>query len=91
MTTYDSVFDCLQQFLTRTFTIPYQALTSDQQLQQTLGLSEWEFTEVIVELETRFGVILPDETLSPMLTVGELCTLISQYARLSGQKVQVVN
>lgn len=85
MTTYDPIteeaaFICLQQFLTRTFTLPYQSLTAYQQLQGTLGLSEWEFTEAVVVLETRFGVVLLDESLTPKLTIGELCGLISRQA-----------
>lgn len=34
----------------------------------------------MVVLESRFDVLLPDESLTPMLTVGELCALIDQYA-----------
>ncbi|MFD2937538.1 hypothetical protein [Spirosoma flavum] len=80
MTTYENAFFCLQQYLTRTFTLPCRSLAAYQQLQGTLGLSEWEFTEAVVGLETRFGVLLPDESLTPKLTVGELCALIDQYA-----------
>jgi hypothetical protein len=87
MTTYELAFVYLQQFLTRTFTLPCRSVAAYQQLQQTLGLSEWEFTEAIVVLETRFDVLLPDESLSPKLTVGELCALISQHARLSNREV----
>ncbi|WP_080056113.1 acyl carrier protein [Spirosoma aerolatum] len=80
MTTYERVFQKLQQFLFRTFTLPYSTIAAYQQLQGTLGLSEWEFTEAVVVLETHFGVVLPDEALTPRLTVGELCTLVSQQA-----------
>ena len=80
MTTYENAFFCLQQYLTRTFTLPCRSLTPYQQLQGTLGLSEWEFTEAVVVLETQFSVLLPDESLTPKLTVGELCSLIDHYA-----------
>ena len=78
MTTYQSAFFCLQQFLTRTFTLPCRSLTHYQQLQGALGLSEWEFIEAVSVLETRFDVVLPDESLTSRLTVGELCTLVDQ-------------
>lgn len=84
MTTYQAVFQHLQQFLTRTFTLPYRSLAAYQQLQHSLGLSEWEFTETVVVLETQFNVHLPDESLTPRLTVGELCTLVSQQADQRG-------
>ena len=47
-------------------------------------MSEWEYMETIVELETHFNVVLLDEMLTPKLTVGELCTLISQQAEQLG-------
>ena len=84
MTTYRTVFLYLQQFLTRTFTLPCRSLNAYQQLRGTLALSEWEYTETIVELETHFNVVLLDEVLTPKLTVGQLCTLISQQAEPVG-------
>jgi acyl carrier protein len=79
MNTYQKAFICLQQFLTRTFTLPCRSLTPEQQLQDTLGLSELEIIEAVNVLETHFGVVLPDEALTSRLTVGELCTLIDQH------------
>lgn len=84
MTTYQAAFLYLQQFLTRTFTLPCRSLAACQQLRGTLALSEWEYTETIVELESHFNVVLLDEMLTPNLTVGQLCTLISQHAERVG-------
>ena len=84
MTTYRAAFLYLQQFLTRTLTLPCQSLTACQQRPGALKLSEWEYTETIVELETHFKVVLPDESLTFGLTVGELCTLISQQTERTG-------
>jgi hypothetical protein len=84
MTTYQAAFLYLQQFLTRTFTLPGRSFEAYQQLRGTLELSEWEYRETIVEMEAHFNVVLLDEVLTPKLTVGELCTLISQQAERVG-------
>ena len=73
------VYTHLRHFLNRTFTLKSTDIAPREQLQRDLGLNEWEFMEVVAHLETLFGLTLPDETLVPTLTVGHLCTLITQH------------
>lgn len=74
-----TVYTHLRHFLNRTFTLKSADIAPREQLQRDLGLSEWEFMEVVAHLETLFGLTLPDEVLVPNLTVGHLCTLIAQH------------
>ncbi len=74
-----TVYTHLRHFLTRTFTLNSTDIAPGEQLQRDLGLSEWEFLEVVVHLETLFGLTLPDDTLVPALTVDQLCSLIVSH------------
>jgi acyl carrier protein len=73
------VYTQLRYFLNRTFTLKSANIAPGEQLQRDLGLSEWEFLEVVVHLETLFGLTLPDDTLVPALTVEQLCSLIVRH------------
>ncbi|WP_018619675.1 acyl carrier protein [Spirosoma luteum] len=74
-----TVYTHLRYFLTRTFTLKSADIAPGEQLQRDLGLNEWEFLEVVVYLETLFGLTLPDDTLVPVLTVEQLCSLIVSH------------
>lgn len=70
----------LCHYLSR-FTLLQPVVTSDHQLRQDLGLSEYEYLEAIVFLELLYQATVPDDVLTPALTVGELSRLINCYAR----------
>lgn len=74
-----TVYAHLRHFLNRTFTLKSADIAPYEQLQRDLGLSEWEFLEVVAHLETLFGLTLPDDTLVPVLTVEQLCSLIVSH------------
>ena len=74
-----TVYTHLRYFLTRTFTLKSAEIAPGEQLQRDLGLNEWEFLEVVVYLETLFGLTLPDDTLVSVLTVEQLCSLIVSH------------
>lgn len=64
----------------RRFTLLQPVITPDHQLRQDLGLNENEYLEAVVFLELQYQTSLPDEVLTPALTVGELSRLISRHA-----------
>ena len=64
----------------RRFTLLQPVITPSHQLRQDLGLSEYEYLETIVFLELQYQTTLPDDVLTPALTVGELSQLINCYA-----------
>lgn len=74
-----TIYTHLRYFLTRTFTLKSVDIAPGEQLQRDLGLNEWEFLEVVVHLETLFGLTLPDDALVPTLTVEQLCSLIARH------------
>ncbi len=69
----------LCHYLSR-FTLLQPVITPNHRLGQDLGLSEYEYLEAIVFLELQYQTTLPDDVLTPALTVGELSRLIHSYA-----------
>ncbi|WP_461117030.1 acyl carrier protein [Spirosoma jeollabukense] len=72
-------FTHLCRYIDQQFTLPTPDIKPDHRLQTDLGLNAMEVTEVVVFLELLYGVTLPDETLTPSLSVTQLCSLIEHY------------
>jgi acyl carrier protein len=54
----------------------YPDLTEDQNLREGLGLDSIDFVSLVIEVQSRFGIQLPSEELTPLKKVGELLDLI---------------
>ncbi|NID13614.1 acyl carrier protein [Fibrivirga algicola] len=67
-------------YVTKRYTVLPLTIQPDHRFQQDLGLSEWEFLDVLVHIEHLFGVSLPDELLIAPLTINGLSRLIDRYA-----------
>ncbi len=69
----------LCRYINQQFTLPISGIELYHRLHKDLGLNDSEVTEVIVFMELLYGLTLPDEALTPSLSVAQLCTLIEQY------------
>jgi len=74
-----TTFTHLCRYIDQQFTLLEPDIKPYHRLQTDLGLNAMEVTEVVVFLELLYGVTLPDETLTPSLSVTQLCSLIEQY------------
>jgi acyl carrier protein len=74
-----TTFTHLCRYINQQFTLPISGIKSVHRLQKDLGLNDIEVTEVVVFMELLYGLTLPDEALTPSLSVIQLCTLIEQH------------
>ncbi|GAB4044390.1 acyl carrier protein [Spirosoma litoris] len=74
-----TTFTHICRYINQRFTLPISSIKSYHHLQTDLGLNDIEVTEVVVFLELLYGLTLPDEHLTPALSVKQLCTLIEQH------------
>jgi acyl carrier protein len=64
---------------------PELVVTADQDIREELGLDSADVAELIVEIETRTGVPLPDDLLEPtderdpLATVGSLASAVAAH------------
>ena len=59
----------------------FQALTGDSVISD-LGIDSLSMMQIVGEMETELGVMIPDEDLVELVTVGDLCKKVE--ARLGG-------
>ncbi len=52
-------------------------LTDDAKLIEDLGADSLSIMEIILAVEERFGLTIPDERLEEVETVGDLCELLA--------------
>ena len=68
----------LCRYINQQFTVPVSGIKPYHRLQIDLGLNDIELTEVVVFMELVYGLTLPDEVLTPALSVAQLCAFIEQ-------------
>ena len=84
-----NAFTQLCRYINQQFTVPVSGIKSYHRLQTDLGLNEIELTEVVVFMELVYGLTLPDEVLTPALSVAQLCAFIEQNSPKEESAFQV--
>ena len=75
-----TTFTQLCRYINHQFTLPVSGIKSYHRLQMDLGLNIIEVTEVVVFMELVYGLTLPDDVITPSLSVAQLCAFIEQYS-----------
>ncbi len=71
----------IEQYLTKSFFLNPFAVKPNKRFGRDLGLSFTEFSEVVGQLENLYNVSLPDESISPELSIRQLSKLVVQYSK----------
>jgi acyl carrier protein len=66
------IFDHFNRFLSKNFFIPEAIIKPWKHLRSDLGLNSIEFLELIVYVESTYGIQIPDEDLEKIHTVKNL-------------------
>ena len=69
------------EILARELGVPEARFTDDAKLQEDLGADSLTFVEVIMALEDRFNVTIPDERSERVETVGDVFELLAELLR----------
>ena len=59
--------------------VPVADIDEDHELVARLGMDSLDIVEIQLELEDKFGFVLPDEDIEKARTVGELVDLVAQH------------
>ena len=57
-----------------------QRITDDAQLDEDLGIDSLTLVEIVVAVEDRFGLVIPDDEWSRFQTVGDLVAYLAAPA-----------
>lgn len=69
----------ITQVLTKQFFLPAPLIRPDKRLRADLGLTSLDVLDLIVQLEQKFRVTLPDEELDRIQTVGQLVHSLERH------------
>jgi acyl carrier protein len=64
---------------------PIERLTAEAPLAQTLGLNSMQVVDLVMALEDRFGIQVPDRELGKLTTLQACVTFVEQAVRAAGR------
>jgi acyl carrier protein len=68
----------IEQYLTRAFFLNPAGITTNKTFEADFGLNFTEFFEVIAHLENHYQISLPDEVISPKISLGQLSSVVNR-------------
>ncbi len=80
--TSDEVFAGVEEVLRDTFVAPGAIINRDTLLKEDLKADSLDSAEVVLSLEEKFGIEIPDSALEPVpTTVGDLCAVVMRLVQ----------
>lgn len=80
MLTYQETFDRVSRYVATHYEVDMGRLSANTSFISDLGLDSLDMTEMVIELEAEFGIVIPDVDASEMNTIGEAAGRIVQIA-----------
>lgn len=69
----------IAHLLTKQFFLPAPLIRPDKRLRADLGLTSLDVLDLIVQLEQKFRVTLPDDELDHIQTIGQLTRSLERH------------
>ena len=68
----------LRTMLSATSGLPGSSITDDANLSRDLGLDSLDTVDLVLQMEDKFHVTIPDEDYPKLQTVGQICKYLEQ-------------
>lgn len=75
------VFEKLKSILTEQFNVDESKITLNTDLQDDLGADSLDVVDLIMSIEEKFGINIPDESIENVKTVSDLVDYIEQLTQ----------
>ncbi|MGW2371726.1 acyl carrier protein [Kitasatospora sp. NPDC001683] len=85
MTTSTTAAHILRHALAQAAVTDTDTIATDAHLQHDLGIDSLALHELVVTLETRLNVVIPDEEVGRLRTVGDLEDLLARHDHPTGE------
>jgi len=70
----------IESIIAKNLKIDESEVTDDKKIVEDLGGDSLNTVEIVMELETEFGIEIPDEDTDSLITVGDVRQYIEDYA-----------
>jgi acyl carrier protein len=74
----NAIYEQLKKVLTKNFFVNPLTVQPNKKFDKDMGLNSLEFLEIIVNIETYFGINIPDEQIENIRTVGQMATCVER-------------
>lgn len=71
----------IQEMLAETLNIPVEKITPDAKIVDDLGADSLDLVEMLSQLEDDYGIIIPDDEVENLVTVGDVAAVIEKLAK----------
>ena len=78
--TREEVLELAREHLADAMQLDPARIHEDTRLKEDLGADSLDLVELVVELEDRYGVRIPDEEAARILTVGQAADYVAAHA-----------
>lgn len=71
----------IQAMLAEALNLPIEKITADAKIVDDLGADSLDVVELLSQLEDEYGIIIPDEEVETLITVGDVAAQIEKLVK----------
>ena len=71
----------VQALIAEALNLPVEKVTADSKIVEDLGADSLDVVELLSQLEDEFGVVIPDEEVENLVTVGDVASEIEKLVK----------
>lgn len=75
------MFEKIQSMLAEALNLPIEKVTADAKIVDDLGADSLDVVELLSQLEDEYGIIIPDEEVESLVTVGDVVTELEKLMK----------
>ena len=78
--TRDEVLELIRAHLSAELEVEASTIDADTRFKEDLEADSLDLVELVMELEDRYGIRIPDEEAAKILTVGQAADFVAEHA-----------
>ena len=71
----------IQEMLAEALNLPIEKVTVDAKIVEDLGADSLDVVELLSQLEDEYGIVIPDEEVESLVTVGDVATELEKLMK----------
>lgn len=71
----------IQEMLAETLNVPIEKVTPDAKIVEDLGADSLDLIEMLSQLESDYGIVIPEEDTDNLVTVGDVAALLEKLSK----------